>query len=204
MAQPISFTVMLLGKLLFSLFQLSWAFIWAAKHLEIRHRRAYARLRTQTHSNPRYKIISTSLFVVQNFLCLATFWSNSQLLWKIHDDNLIRVIGVLVITAATVLYFKALAHLGRNYSPCFDSHVPFELITHGPYRFTRHPMYLAKLVVVIGNVILSGSFWFLIMFAYLLFETVATVIKEESYLRSSLPAYENYRRRTTMILPFIF
>jgi protein-S-isoprenylcysteine O-methyltransferase Ste14 len=195
---------MLLSKLLFSLFQFSWAFVWSAKHLQIRHGRTYARQRTQTGTNRRYKIISVFLFVVQNVLCIAAFWSKSQLLFKIHDDNLIRIIGALVITVATALYFKSLGHLGRNYAPCFDSHAPFELITRGPYRLIRHPMYLAKLVVVIGNLVLSGSLWFVIIFVYLLAETIATIIKEERYLTSSFPAYANYRRRTNMMLPFIF
>lgn len=195
---------MLLSKLLFSIFQFSWAFVWAAKHLEIRHRRAYSRQRTQTDINRRYKVISVALFAVQNVLCIAAFWSNSQLLFKIHDNDLIRIFGVLVITGATASYFRALGYLGRNYSPCFDSHVPFELITRGPYRFTRHPMYLAKLVVVIGNFVLSGSLWFVIMFVYLLVETIGTIIKEERYLTTSFPTYANYRRRTTAMLPFIF
>jgi protein-S-isoprenylcysteine O-methyltransferase Ste14 len=203
-SRPVNSGVMLLNRLLFSLFQFSWAFVWAAKHFEIRHRRAYSKQRTQTDRNPRYKVISVFLFVVQNVLCIAAFWSNSQLLFKIHDNDLIRVFGVLVITVATALYFRSLGYLGRNYSPCFDSYVPFELITRGPYRFTRHPMYLAKLVVVVGNLLLSGSLWFVIMFVYLLAETIATIIKEERYLMSSFPTYANYRRRTTMMLPFIF
>ena len=202
--RPVNSDVMLLSKLLFSLFQLSWAFVWAAKHLEIRHRRAYSRQRTETGENPRYKVISVSLFVVQNVLCIAAFWSNSQLLFKIHDNDLMRLFGALVISAATALYFKSLAHLGRNYSPCFDSYVPFELITRGPYRFTRHPMYLAKLVVVVGDFVLSGSLWFVMMFVYLLAETITTIIREEKYLTSSFPAYANYRRKTTIMLPFIY
>jgi protein-S-isoprenylcysteine O-methyltransferase Ste14 len=197
-------TVMLLSKLLFSLFQFSWAFAWAAKHFKIRRFREYASERTQGDANGRYKIVSVFLYVLQNFLCVACFWSNSQLLLKIHDNNLIRLAGMLVIVAATVLYFKSLGFLGRNYSPCFDSHVPFELISCGPYRLTRHPMYLAKLLVVIGNFLLSGSIWFALMFTYLLVETVGTIIREERYLTRCIPEYANYRSKTAKMLPFIF
>lgn len=191
-------------QLFFTGFQLSWALVWAVKHLRIRRLRRYANQRAQADTNTRYKFVSLFLYLVQNSLCIASFWSNSEFLFKIHDSNLIRLAGVLLISVATVLYLESLGCLGRNYSPCFDSHVPFELISSGPYRFTRHPMYLAKLMVVIGNFVLSGSLWFVVMFLYLLAETIRTIIKEERYLVDSIPGYVKYKNRTTRMLPFVF
>lgn len=107
-------------------------------------------------------------------------------------------------TKKTARLAGSLTHLGRNYSPCFDSHVPFELISSGPYKFTRHPMYLAKLIVVIGDFVLSGSLWFVAMFIHLLAETIRTIIKEEKYLTGSIPEYVDYQKRTTRMLPFVF
>lgn len=188
----------------FTAFQMYWAFIWAAKHIRIRRLRTYANQRVQADSNKRYRIVSLFLYLSQNVLCVASFWSNSQFLLKIHDSNPTRLVGMVLVSLATVLYFRSLDYLGRNYSPCFDSHVPLELISSGPYKFTRHPMYLAKLLVVIGNFVLSGSLWFVAMFVYLLAETIRTIVKEEKYLERSIPGYLEYKRRTTRILPFTF
>ena len=193
-----------LYPIFFSAFQLCWAFIWAIKHLRIRRLRSYAKHRTQADANTRYKFVSSLLFLLQNSICIASFWSNSPFLFKIHDSDTIRLIGVLLVSLATVLYFKSLDHLGRNYSPCFDSHVPFELISSGPYRLTRHPMYAAKLIVIIGDVVVSGSLWFVVMFLYLLAETTRTIIKEEQYLTGSIPGYVDYKSRTSRMLPFVF
>jgi protein-S-isoprenylcysteine O-methyltransferase Ste14 len=192
------------SPIVFTAFQAGWAFVWAAKHIKIRRHRRYAAGRPPRDTNSRYKVVSHFLYVAQNVLCVASFWSNSQFLLKVHDSDSMRFPGVMVTALATVLYFRALAHLGRNYSPCFDSHLPFELVSGGPYKFTRHPMYLAKLMIVVGNFLMSGSLWFVAVFIYLALETVRTIAKEERYLAASMKGYGGYKKRTTRMIPFVF
>ncbi len=185
-------------------FQACWAFVWAGKHVKVRHEQHYSNNRVKVDTNSRYEVMSYFLYFTQNVLCIASFWSRSKLLLEIHDSNSLRVAGVILISLATVLYFDSLRYLGKNYSPCFDAHLPFELVDIGPYRFIRHPMYLAKLVVVIGNFLLSGSLWFVPMFFYLLLETIRTIVNEEKYLARSIFGYANYQRKTTRIVPLVF
>ena len=190
--------------IVFTIFQIGWAFIWAVKHINIRKRRHYADNKPRLDTNSRYKIVSYFLYVLQNILCIISFWSNSGLLLKIHDNNSARFVGVLLISLGTILYFIALMRLGRNYSPCFDSHRPFELVASGPYRFARHPMYLAKLIVIIGNLVISGSLWFVAVFIYLMLETIRTIANEEKCLTAYTQGYVSYRDRTARIIPFVF
>lgn len=192
------------SAILFTVFQISWALVWAAKHTQARRSRRYAVNRIPAETNGRYKVVSYFLYVSQNIICIASFWSNAELLIKIHDSSSMRIAGVVLISFATLLYFKSLRRLGRNYSPCFDSHVPFELINSGPFKFIRHPMYLGKLMLVMGNFILSGSLWFLPVFLYLMLETISTIDKEEKYLATSIRGYVDYQKRTNRILPFVF
>ncbi len=63
-------------------------------------------------------------------------------------------------------------------------------------------MYAAKLIVIVGNLVVSGSLWFVVMFVYLLAETTRTIIKEERYLAGSIPGYMDYKSRTSRMLPF--
>ena len=189
---------------LFTIFQVAWACAWAIRHVQVRRLRNYARNRIKADTNARYHVVSYFLFVTQNILCIVSFWSNSPFLLKIHDSDALRLIGVLVISAGTVLYFRSLSHLGQNYSPCFDAHVPLEMVSSGPYRFTRHPMYLAKLLVAVGNFVLSGSLWFVLMFTYLALETLRTIFNEEKYLSAFIPAYEDYKKKTKRMIPFVF
>lgn len=182
--------------IIFTLFQTCWAIVWARKHIQARSGRHYSDDRAQADTNNRYRVVSYFLYAAQNVLCIASFWTRSPLLLEIHDSDALRVVGVMLVILATVLYFESLRYLGKNYSPCFDAHLPFELVVTGPYRFVRHPMYLAKLIIVIGNFVLSGSLWFVPMFLYLLWETARTIVNEEKYLARSNFGYAEYKRRT--------
>ncbi len=193
LAKPIAFTA----------FQIAWSYLWATVHLKIRKDQSYALGRELTYTNLRYKIISFFLFASQAMLSIATFWSNSELLLKIHDSDHIRYLGVILTIAATALYLKSLKNLGRNYSPCYDSYAPYELVRNGPYKWIRHPMYLAKLLLMFATFILSGSFRFVSQFIYLVLDMAKAIRIEESYLSTSFPGYINYRRTTKMLPPYI-
>ena len=193
LAKPIAFTA----------FQIAWSYLWATVHLKIRRDQSYALGRVLTHTNLRYKIISFFLFASQAGLSIATFWSNSELLLKVHDSDHLRYLGVAITIAATALYLKSIKYLGKNYSPCYDSYAPYELVRSGPYKWIRHPMYLAKLLLMIATFILSGSFWFVPQFIYLAIDMAKTIRKEETYLSTSFPGYINYQRTTKMVLPYI-
>ena len=65
-------------------------------------------------------------------------------------------------------------------------------------------MYMAKLLVVIGNFVLTGSFWFVPMFVYLALETATSISREEKYLAAAFPMYAGYQKKTKRLIPFVF
>lgn len=76
------------------------------------------------------------------------------------------------------------------------------LVTHGPYRWVRHPMYLAVTVTMAafcaaGDAIQWG------MWVALLGVLAAKARREERGLVVAHPGYAGYRARTRAILPFI-
>src|SRR5258706_10532389 len=91
---------------IFTLFQITWAFLWAAKHFQIRRQREYANNRTQKDTNTRYRIVSHFLYLAQNLICVFSFWSNSAFLFKVHSSNLVRLAGAILIIIATILYWR--------------------------------------------------------------------------------------------------
>jgi protein-S-isoprenylcysteine O-methyltransferase Ste14 len=76
-----------------------------------------------------------------------------------------------------------------------------ELITRGPYRYIRHPMYLAVLVTTGSFVIniATGLLW-LLLFAVLLFK----LGYEERLLLAKFKTYSKYCTETKRLIPFIF
>lgn len=171
---------------IFTLFQLVWAYIWASKHVKIRANRKYANGKSPVATDKQYKALSIGVFFIQNIVCIASFWSNSSILLKIHDSDVFRFFGAIVLLGSTTTYFVALRHLGRNYSPCYDSHTPHELVKSGPYKLVRHPMYLAKLLIGVGTFFLSGSLLLLPILVWLFFAMIRAIRVEELDRRTKI------------------
>ena len=78
------------------------------------------------------------------------------------------------------------------------------LVTSGPYRVLRHPMYTAVLLAALA---LAGGQPTTIRcaaWAGLLAVFVAKLRLEERLLRQAFPAYADYARRTWRLLPWIY
>jgi protein-S-isoprenylcysteine O-methyltransferase Ste14 len=79
-----------------------------------------------------------------------------------------------------------------------------ELVTSGPYRFVRHPIYSGILAGGIGTAVALNWSWLIVVaISGIYFIYSATV--EERYLTKEFPvAYPEYRRSTKMLIPFLF
>jgi protein-S-isoprenylcysteine O-methyltransferase Ste14 len=113
------------------------------------------------------------------------------------------VIGALVATAGAALAFTARAVLGRNWGTPGSRKADTELVTSGPYRFVRHPIYGGILLMMIGTAIgLIATWWVLVAAAGAFF--LYSARREEAQMTERFPdAYPPYRARTKMLLPFV-
>jgi protein-S-isoprenylcysteine O-methyltransferase Ste14 len=98
----------------------------------------------------------------------------------------------------------ARVHIGRNWGTPMSQKDEPELVTSGPYRLVRHPIYAGILVAGVGTAVALSWLWMIAMvLAGAYFAYSATV--EEHYLTGQLPAtYPAYKRSTKMLVPFIF
>ena len=71
------------------------------------------------------------------------------------------------------------------------------LVTHGPYRFTRNPMYLGLTIAYVGLSLALNTGWPLVLLPVVLWLLVKTVIQvEEEYLESAFgEEYLAYKKR---------
>jgi protein-S-isoprenylcysteine O-methyltransferase Ste14 len=190
--------------LVFSLALALTASVWVLKYRAARQGRRYATGRLAIGRDACFRVLGRIIFVAMNVVTFASFWAGSKALLLFLRSDTARVAGLVVLVAATLLYVKALSRLGDNYSPCFDSHRPNRIVTRGPYRYIRHPIYLANILQGVGYTLASGSLWVLVLAGYGSFSILRALSKEESYLSGTFPGYDSYRAKTFRLIPFIY
>jgi protein-S-isoprenylcysteine O-methyltransferase Ste14 len=97
----------------------------------------------------------------------------------------------------------ARVHIGRNWGTPMTRKVEPELVTSGPYRLVRHPIYSGILTAGVGTALALNWFWLVpVALAAAYFIYGATV--EERYLAEQFPGtYPAYKRSTKMLVPFV-
>jgi protein-S-isoprenylcysteine O-methyltransferase Ste14 len=65
-------------------------------------------------------------------------------------NPIVSPIGLIVCVAGTALCISARQHLGRNWSQIVAAKEGHELVTSGPYRRARHPMYTGGFIAFMG------------------------------------------------------
>jgi protein-S-isoprenylcysteine O-methyltransferase Ste14 len=79
------------------------------------------------------------------------------------------------------------------------------VVSTGPYRLVRHPMYSAGVLLIVATPVALGSFWGLILAAALILLIVLRLLDEERLLGAELPGYRDYATRTRYrLIPGIF
>lgn len=103
--------------------------------------------------------------------------------------------GVIVFIGGLVLHFISKGFLYRNR----------ELAIRGPYSFTRHPFYIANLLLDIGIIFMSGHLLFIPVYLILYYKAYHKVILNEEADLADIygDLYKKYMRKVPRYFPKI-
>jgi protein-S-isoprenylcysteine O-methyltransferase Ste14 len=116
----------------------------------------------------------------------------------------VQVIGVALSALGIAFAIWARVHLGRDWSGIPSMKEGHELVTSGPYRFVRHPIYTGILLAIFGSALVGGVFW-IIVFIVSCVTFLYRIPVEEGFMMQLFPnTYPDYKKRTKALIPFVW
>jgi len=115
----------------------------------------------------------------------------------------IRWCGVAIGGAAALWLAATLRALGTNLTDTVVTRAQHTLVTTGPYRWVRHPFYVAVAGLVVGSAIIAAN-WFLCVTGAIVFFLLAvrSRTEEQKLLERFGDAYAKYRSNTSAFIPW--
>jgi protein-S-isoprenylcysteine O-methyltransferase Ste14 len=115
----------------------------------------------------------------------------------------VEAVGTVLFLCGLGLAVWARVHIGRNWGMPMTRMDEPELVTSGPYRLVRHPIYSGILLALLGTALALNLYWLIalgVLGAYFLYSARV----EEKLLTASFPtAYPGYRAKSKMLIPFL-
>jgi protein-S-isoprenylcysteine O-methyltransferase Ste14 len=131
-------------------------------------------------------------------------FGESRGLWLVGGEAA-RYAGLLLFAGGAALRVGAISVLKHRFSGLVAIQTDHALATGGPYRLIRHPGYLGMLLWLTGWCLVFRSGAGLIITASLLIPLVTRINAEEALLASEFSSsYEQYRRGTWRLLPYLY
>lgn len=119
-------------------------------------------------------------------------------------NPLLNTIGVVLCGAGIAFAIWARLNLGKNWGMPMSVKENPELVTSGPYRYVRHPIYTGMIFAFLGSAVGESGWWFLVLIAFGVYFIYAAT-REEKLMTKEFPnQYPEYKKSTKMLIPFIF
>jgi protein-S-isoprenylcysteine O-methyltransferase Ste14 len=133
---------------------------------------------------------------------LGSFMMYCILLFPRRDLSLSgEISATLLMMIGNVGAVVALSQLGRSFSIMAESR---QLVTTGPYRFVRHPLYLAEEIAIIGIFMQFASVWTALLLVVQIGFQLRRMHNEEAVLTAGIAEYAAYSQTTARLIPGIY
>jgi protein-S-isoprenylcysteine O-methyltransferase Ste14 len=109
----------------------------------------------------------------------------------------LQVAGLLLVVWARLTFGMRSFHVGSN-----ATHGG--LVTTGPYRYVRHPIYAGVLLILAGVLVGHHDVHALIAVGCAAAALAVRIVAEERAVVRTYPAYASYAQRTKRLIPWLF
>jgi protein-S-isoprenylcysteine O-methyltransferase Ste14 len=147
----------------------------------------------------RRRIPLNGLSALSVILLLRVFRGGSL---AVHSPVL-GAVGAVVFACGIALAIWARVHLGRNWGMPMTQKAEPELVTSGPYRYVRHPIYSGLLAAVLGTALATNLIGLIIVAILGAYFYYSASVEEKNLIAAFPTAYPAYRKSTKMLVPFV-
>ena len=120
--------------------------------------------------------------------------------------SILGIIGIITLVCGGIVLITSRIIIGSYGSPKIIIKEQHKLITRGPYRYIRHPIYLGDLLLFFGYALAFGSIISPIVILVILFSIFKSRMnmEEKLLLETFGEEYKEYMARTKRLIPFVF
>jgi protein-S-isoprenylcysteine O-methyltransferase Ste14 len=120
------------------------------------------------------------------------------------ESPIVAALAAVLCIGGVALAIMARRALGANWSAQPSLQEGHELVTSGPYRHVRHPIYTGILLAILGSVLTAAAMW-LVLFVAAIAVFVYRIKVEEALMRQQFPdRYPAYQERTRALIPLVW
>ena len=188
----------LVHRYLFLAMWLGWSFYWGVAAVDVK-----ATVRRESARSRLAHVIPLLLaFILLGARRVPLPYFNARFLplaeWPFW-------LGAVIAAGGLLFAIWARGYLGGNWSGTVTLKQGHELVTHGPYAIVRHPIYTGLLLGLAGTAVARAEWRGVLAVALVFFSLWRKLKLEERWMGETFgAAYEDYRRGTRALAPFLF
>jgi len=178
----------------------SWVIVLAYWTFE-----AFFQKKVKKNSNVKSRIFYSLVLLLSYILLLfsSKIYFLDYLL--IHVSVFVNMLAILLAVGGMIICIYSRKVLGSNWSREVMIKKNHELITTGPYKYIRHPIYSGLLMLFLGTALAIGNLGSLLGFVLLVINfKIKSLNEEEFMLKCFGKKYEAYMKRTKGFMPGVY
>src|SRR5215471_25881 len=169
-------------------FAVGWAAFWLYWLLA-----AFSMKRGRVRWSRELRVRVVLVALVLLFARLGAFRSH-----RTNTDPWLAAIGLVLFGLGLAFAVWARVHIGRNWGSPMSQKVDPELVTTGPYRLVRHPIYSGILLGALGTALAINLYWLVAVVLGSAFFIYSAIVEERNMTTLFPENYPNDKRSTKM------
>jgi protein-S-isoprenylcysteine O-methyltransferase Ste14 len=117
------------------------------------------------------------------------------------DQALPNLASTACVLIGMIMMLVTIRHLGRSFSLVPQAR---NVVQTGPYRWIKHPLYLAEEIAVLGVVLRNPTPLTAVLLVLHIGVQVCRIYYEEDLLRRNCPEYSSYEASRWRLIPYVW